>query len=346
MYPVWDLLIYLGCTQILLLSKLDLSTRREIGHVVDGRSIFFVFCITAAIFWLVWGGYSVDAWRYLSRFDFNPLQFREEQLFWIGGYLLNKLVPDPWPLKILSAFSVLILIWAYHIYFKTTQKNELILAYALLLATPGFFLLLGNTVRQGLAGSIEILGAIFFLQRKYWTWALIAVVGYLVHQFAVIVAIAVLIARPLKQHILWLWVASLIVSPVSTYVLELFGYSLEQILRYGDHTEGQFHWAKVLMSGTLTAFILYSFRLQPASNIDIRHLYVSLSIISNTILLYEVPYERLFLFSDLIAPLALGQVIAKTKFVEKHSLLFVLVLLSFSLILWTNYSIVKSFGYL
>jgi hypothetical protein len=346
MYPVWDLLIYLGCTQFLLLSKLNPLNRSKIDASIDSKKIFFLFSTATMLFWLVWGGYSVDAWRYLSRFDFNPLQFREEQLFWIAGYLLNKLVPDPWPIKILSTISILTLTWSYHIYLKSEKKDELILAYALLLATPGYFLLLGNTVRQGMAGSIEILGAVFFLQNKYRAWALIAVVGYLVHQFAVIVALAVLIAKLLKKHLLWIWMASFFVSPVSTLIFNALGYSLEDVLRYGDSTEGQFHWAKILVSFSLSALMFYSFRSQPAVKIDFRHLYIALSIISNTVLLYEVPFERLFLFSDLIAPLALGQILARVGFVAKYNLVLTIVLLCFSIVLWTNYSIVKSFGYL
>ena len=346
MIPVWDLLVYLGCTQLLLLSKWRLLMTETTDRTNDNRNVFVLFSAATALFWLVWGGYSVDAWRYLSRFDFTPLHFKEEQLFWTTGYLLNKLVPDPWPIKILSTISVLILTWSYFRYYGSSERGELLIAYVLLLATPAYFLLLGNTVRQGMAGCIEILGATFFLQKRYWTWALIAVAGFMVHQFGAVVAFAVLITRLFSKYLLWIWIGSFLISPISTYVLHFFGYNLEDLLRYGDYTEGQFHWAKAIVSFFISAFILYSLKSHPPAKIDFRHLYITLNIVSNTVLLYEVPYERLFLFSDLIAPLALAHIITRIKFVEKYNLGFFLVALSFSIILWTNYSVVKSFGYL
>ena len=346
MVPVWDMLIYLGCTQLLLLSRWHFYITENTDRINDNQIVFLLFSIATTLFWLVWGGYSVDAWRYLSRFDFNPLHFQEERLFWTTGYLLNKLVPDPWPIKILSAISILVLTWSYFRYYSNAQRGELLIAYALLLATPAYFLLLGNTVRQGIAGCIEILGAVFFLQKRYWTWAVIAVAGYMLHQFGAIVALAVLISRLFSKYLLWIWIVSFLVSPVSTYVLHLFGFNLEELLRYGDYTEGQFHWAKAIVSFIITSFILFSFKFQPSVKIDFRHIYIAINIISNTVLLYEVPFERLFLFSDLIAPLALGQVFARINFVKKYSFTLSLIVILFSVILWSNYSIVKSLGYL
>lgn len=346
MIPVWDLVIYLGCTQLLLLSKWRLHISGSTDRISDNRNVFLLFSAATALFWLVWGGYSVDAWRYLSRFDFTPLHFKEEQLFWTTGYLLNNLVPDPWPIKILSTISILILTWSYFRYYSSAQQGELFIAYVLLLTTPAYFLLLGNTVRQGMAGCIEILGITFFLQKRYWTWALIAIAGYMVHQFGAIVALAVLITRLFSKYLLWIWIGSFLVSPLSTYVLHYLGYNLEDLLRYGDYTEGQFHWAKAIVGSFISAFILFSIKSQPALNIDFRHIYIVLNIISNTVLLYEVPYERLFLFSDLIAPIALAQIFARINFIKNYNLVFSLTALSFSIILWTNYSVVKSFGYL
>lgn len=340
------MLVYLGCMQFILLWNLHLPVIDGIDKSKDAQKVFFYFSIATSLFWLVWGGFSVDAWRYLARFDFSPLHFREEQLFWSTGYLLNKIVPDPWPIKILSASSILILVWSYFRYFGKTQRRELIIAYALLLATPGYFLLIGNTVRQGMAGCVEILGVTFFLQRKYLIWVLLAIAGYLVHQFGIVVAAALLIAKLLRKYLLWVWIASFFVSPISTYIFELFGYDLQDTLRYGNYTEGFFHWEKALVSFFISIFVLSSFRYHPTEKIDFRHVYLALGIVSNTVLLYEVPYERLLLFSDLIAPLALGQILAKVKWIETNNLAFTLLVLLFSIVLWTNYSIVRSLGYL
>ncbi|MGI9317086.1 MAG: EpsG family protein [bacterium] len=340
------MLIYLGCIQLLLVGRVYQANFTETDSSFFRNDLLFLaFTASAIVFWLTWGGYSVDAWRYLARFDFSPFLFREEQIFWISGYLLNKVVPDPWPLKILSTVSVLILAGAYYNYFRNQENGELTFAYILLLLTPGFYLLTGNAVRQGLSGSLELFGAVFFLQQRYWSWMVFALIGFFVHQFGIIVFGAVLIARFLKKNLVLVWFLSFIFSPVADYFLGVFDYNLESILRYGSSSEGYFHWGKVVVSGLVSSFVVVSLLVRPSSSLDFRHLYIALIVISNSVLLYEVPFERIFLFSDLVAPLALAQIFASYRWSRARYFVMLIVVLSGSLLLWTNHSIVKALGY-
>ena len=343
---IWDMLFYLGCMQLFLCSRFYSNYWQDTPRVAKAEHTFFYFSAFTVVFWLVWGGYSVDAWRYLSRFDHNPFLFHEEQVFWITGYVLNKLVPDPWPIKILSASTAIVLSAAYFLYCRNLQDRELDLAFILLLLTPGFFLLTGNTVRQGLAGSVEILGAVLFLQRRYWLWLVVAAVGFFIHQFGMLVVVAILCARFLKKYLFYFWLVSYLISPFASLLFHLFGYDLEDVLRYGAYSEGLYHWEKVLVSCALSIFVFSSFRFQPAKSIDIRHIYLALIAISNSVVIYEVPFERIFLFSDLVAPLAVAQILAKSRWVRsRYQVLLVFAVLG-SVLLWTNHSIIKSLGYI
>jgi hypothetical protein len=345
MNPLWDLLVYLGCIQIYLGLLLYSELFRTSFLNISSERLYLSFAASTVLFWLVWGGYSVDAWRYLARFDFSPLHFHEEQLFWIAGYLLNKVVVDPWPLKIISACSILILSTAYFKYNGKLHKRELIFSYMLLLVTPGYFLLIGNTVRQGLAGSIEILAAVYFLQQRFWIWIILAVVGFFVHQFGILVVLALALARLFKRYLLHIWVISFLASPVAAFVFQLYGYNLGETLRYGTYSEGALHWEKVLISGAISIVVLVSITLRSSPKVDFRHVYIGLITISNTVFIYEVPFERIFLFSDLAAPLALSSVFFQSAWLTNRYRVIGVAIIVASVLLWTNQSIIKALGF-
>lgn len=346
MVLIWDMLVFLGCTQLYLGLRFLKNRQDQNYQSFNNKLTFYFFSAFVVTFWLVWGGYSVDAWRYLSRFDFSPLHFHEEQLFWISGYVLNKIVSDPWPIKIISASTVLLLSIAYFKHLGKYYNNELTLSFMLLLITPGFFLLSGNAVRQGLSGSFEVLGTVFFLQQRYWLWILLATIGFFVHQFGALLVVAIVVAKFLKKYLFFCWLASFLVSPASAFIFSIYGYDLEGILRYGDYSEGIFHWEKVIVSGLLSIFVFASFRFQPSLTLDFRHIYLALVTISNTVIIYEVPFERVFIFSDLIAPIAIAQILARSSWVKVRYQVLMFLILCGSILLWTNPSIVKALGYI
>lgn len=346
MIPVWDLLGYLGCLQILLILNLGSVTSTSGEQLCSNRTLFLLTSLSAAGFWLVWGGYSVDAWRYLSQFDLKVLHFHEEQIFWGAGSVLGSLVPDPWPLKIISGCSIFILCWAYFRHFGSTGTPELTAAYMLLLITPAFFLLYGNAVRQGFAASVGVLAITFFLQGSYFKWLMLAVAGFFIHQAAILVAVALLIASTLRNHLFWIWLGSLFVSPVVAYLFSLFGHELTDYIRYADYSEGVFHWAKVAMSTAISLVVLLSLRVQSSLTLDFRHAYIGLGILGNCLLIYEVPFERILLFSDLLAAPALAQILVRTDWLSRRYIIFSILVICGSILLWTHQSILRTLGYI
>ena len=343
-FPTWDLSIYLLCLQISLIIPLWKVNKSEDNKEV--LQVFFIFTIATTAFWLIWGGYGLDAWRYLSRFDHNPLGFEEEQLFWIIGNYLGQVVNDPWPLKILSAFSILVLSLSYYLYYKDHHSKYLQLSYLLLLITPGFFLLMGNAVRQGIAGSIEILGAVFLFQGNYILWIILLFPGLLIHKYSVIVFISAIVSKLFKRYVIWIWLISMLFGYFLDNIAMLLGINIENYLDYISKSEGSFHYAKFAITTLISIAVVISIRLQSNLNFDFRHFYLILVSFSNCLLPYEVPYERILLFTDLVAPLAIAQVFychIQKQFFYKAALLSSIL---FGLVLWSHKSILLSIGHL
>ena len=342
---VWDLTIYLVCLQLILLQSVWAGSAAVSGNLVHHRITWF-FASAMAVLWLVWGGYSVDAWRYLSRFDRNPLHFFEEQLFWLVGHSLGLLLPDPWPLKVLSAgFAVLVALgyrWHY-------QQGDwrLPLAFMLLLATPGFLLLGGNVIRQGLAGAIGIAAAAWLLRGSSWRWALLLVPAFLVHQASVVFFAALLVVRLAGRHLPLIWVVAFSVSPLIQLTVNLTGINLDYLIAHSSEVEGQYHWEKLLISSTLSLVVVASLLRHSSEAIDFRHVYLALASCCHTMLLFEVPFERLLLFADLAAPAALVQVLWLHQ--EPAGLLIrlaSLLVVAATVVLWNAHSVLLSLGLL
>lgn len=341
--PVWDLTLYLGCIQIVLAGWLWRCAGSDGATSGTARLTGFV-ALSLAVFWLVWGGYSVDAWRYLSRFDRNPLDFLEEQLFWLVGFSLGSVLPDPWPLKVLSALFAVSLVLTYRLHFRSADWR-LPLAYLLLLATPGFLLLGGNAIRQGLAGVLGIHAAVWLLAGASWRWGLLAIPAFLIHQVSLVVFLCLLLIRIARRHLLLIWIAAFFVSPVAREVAALAGYNLDHLVAYAANSEGQLHWEKLAVSAGLSLLVLWSTRTVDTGRADFRHVYVALASASHGLLLYEVPFERLLLFADLAIPAALSQLLWLHRRHGALSLrLVALLTLAASAGLWNARSVVLTLG--
>ena len=339
---VGDLLLYVGSIQLLLLWILAVNPR-----VQKNFTIFSGFAVSVLIFWLVWGGYSVDAWRYLSGFDHSPFDYRQDQLFWIAGHYLAHFLQDPWPLKVLSSAGAGLLCWAFYQHLRDEPPRMLLLAYILLLTTPGFYLLSGNAVRQGLAGAISVLAITLFFRFHRKRWLALFVLAFFAHKFSLIMLLAFLVALALRRHVVWFWLFAIAAGLSAQGLANALGVNISQYIPYASYQEGDLHWIKFFVSAVIGVIVSASLFLQPVSNPDFRHVYIGLLGFSGLFLAYEVPYERLLLFSDLVAPLALAGIVFMTAPEIRSKLVIAAAVVSVatSLLLLTNKSIILSLGY-
>ena len=343
---VWDLTLYLVCLQLILLQAIWFEPVSATDSRQQHHRLTWFFASSMAVLWLVWGGYSVDAWRYLSRFDRNPLHFFEEQLFWVAGHSLGLILPDPWPLKVMSALFAILVALAYRWHYRQGDWR-LPLAFMLLLATPGFLLLGGNVIRQGLAGAIGIVAAAWLLRGGSWRWALLFIPAFLVHQASLVFFVALLAVRLTGRHLVWIWAAAFVVSPLIQLVVDLTGFNLNYLIAHSSEAEGQYHWEKLYISALLSLVVVASTLAHRSGEMDFRHIYLALVSCCHALLLFEVPFERLLLFADLAAPAALVQVLwLHHKQPRILVRLLTLLVVTATAVLWNAHSILLTLGLL
>lgn len=255
------------------------------------------------IFFLAWGGYSVDAWRYAWGFDKNPVTFKREWFFWGFGWLLSRALHDPWPMKIISALSAGLAAGGVVWYLKRHGPLHVVVGLFVLACLPLFIFGFGNAVRQGMAASIMMAAVIFFVRGSPRLFGVLSVLGLLVHVSALILVVAAWLSkRPLirPSHIL---VAAPVLGIVVPRGLALIGVDVSGWIPYSEADEGSFHYAK-FAAAYLVAWIILAVRVDCREDTgDLGLIYIYAASFSFLLLNYEVPFERLLLLSQIVLPL-------------------------------------------
>lgn len=299
-----------------------------------------------AVFWLVWGGYSTDAWRYLSRFPRDPFSFEEEQLFWLLGHGLSGWLPDPWPLKLLSALSALAYCGALVAHYRRGSPIYVILSLSVVLVAPGFFLLFGNAIRQGLAGTVLILGMFAFLKGRYLLFGATVVIAFFLHQPSIIFAAAILASCLPRRWIGVFLVVAPLVSFAANYGLGIAGVDTDLLIRYSHYHEGDFHWVKFVVAYSVAWLLMIVKDRLNSDDARAAVVYVCAVAASSLFLKYEVPFERALLFSDLLLPVvAVSLLQLSTRVVKRAELVAWGGIVAIGSLLWSHPSIVATLGY-
>jgi hypothetical protein len=306
--------------------------------------IAFQVCLVI-LFWISWGGYSIDAWRYLSGFDRNPFDSKKEYLFWITGHSLNTVVSDPWPVKIMSMIAVSIMCGGIISFFKGKALSLTVIGLYTLVLIPAFFLLFGNAIRQGLAAAIVLYGTVWLYKDKKWVFVLCTAISFFFHQTSLLIASAVLLGKlpPIVvRH-------TLLFAPLSGfvlfYVLDQWKVNLDLFIPYAHKHEGVFHYGKFFVAYAI-AWVLVTIGTRDESR-DNRMLfsYAYMVALSSLLLKYEVPFERLLLYSDLFLPFAVPLVLLSSKTVDKLKATVWIAGFPVGLALWSHPSITGTLGF-
>ena len=347
----YDMTLYLLCAE--LLPAWYLLTVNSVDYsILMGRIIQVWLAISLSLFWLVWGGFSVDSWQYLMNFDINPLTWNKEHLFWALGVGLAQILPDPWPLKVISLLISALLFWAYYKVscLGSNSVHKFIVAMFLLLVMPGYFLLTGNVVRQGMAAAIILLGVSFLLSKQRMWGIILILMALFFHLMSFVFAVS-FIAKRIRTYVVILLLISPLASFILIQVLSLFQVDLFELIPYAGKVEGSFYYAKFIIANALAyVFLWIYFKAEKCNNFLFVSSYVWIVIFSNLFLAYEVPFERLLLFSNVVLPLALLEVMPFTRInlLSCHhwikSIVVGLVLLTGSLV-WSHHSTQISLGY-
>ncbi len=337
-----DLILYLvllQCLPAIVLIR-TIKNNLELYRYV----ITFQVCLVI-LFWIAWGGYSVDAWRYLSGFDPNPFVFKGEQLFWIAGYSLHTLVLDPWPVKILSMIAVSIMCGAIILFFKGKALSLTVIGLYILVLVPAFFLLFGNAVRQGLAAAIVLYGTAWLYKDKKWGFILCTAISFFFHQTSLLVASAVLLGKLPPVVVRYTLLFAPLGSFVLFYLLDQVDVNLDTFIRYAHYHEGVFHYEKFVVAYAIAwLFVLIGTRCESREN-RMLFSYAYMVALSSLLLKYEVPFERLLLYADLFLPFVVPLLLLSTKKVNKLQGTVWFLGLPIGLALWSHPSITGTLGF-
>ncbi len=330
-------MLYLYLT---LLSLLPYLVLRQDRAIADERykAVALFQVIGLATTYLVFGGYSIDAWRYLTRFTHNPLGFDEEWLFWLVGHFLNGTLPNPWPVKILSVLAVGLWVAAVIRAIGFKRKEALVLGLALLPLMPAFFFAMGNAIRQGLAAVIVLHAILFFVKGKKWQFGTLAITGVLVHQVSLVFVIAGAFVRAPRKLIWFFLIMAPFVSFGVSIILEFWGINLADYVRYGHRDDGQFHYLKFAVYFIMAiGLLIFSTKREVPNHIVLLINAFALTVgCASLLLMYEVPFERILLYADVLLPIVIAMVLTGLKLRARSKQLLWSGLLCLGLLLWTS----------
>ena len=339
-----DMILYLTALQALplyVVSRYHIS-----GTPCNWQRVIFWQISLILVFWIIWGGVSKDGPAYLYQFSLiGPRNY--EPFFYNTGKWLSKISPGPWPLKIFSVVSVTVGLGCYYSWFRHNEaaKRQIVTALLLMMYVPGIYLLTGNVVRQGLATAIIIAAAIF-LDRKKWIWAIAAsIVALQIHVLSFILLVCFLIAMILPLPILRLAVLAPLLGMAVPHLSGIFGIEISQYIPYSHYSEGSLHYSKLLAYGGIALILLVFIKPGPIFKLDMRRVYIVIVAVASLLVRYEVPFERLLIYSDYILPLCIVPFLDHVLLRGKKAF-YILVLISISgTILWFAPSISVSMGY-
>jgi hypothetical protein len=335
----YDLLVYL-----LAIQAIAFLYMRQ-GSSGDEQLGVYIVLILLAVFGVVWGGYATDAAKYLIAFDKDPLRQKEEWLFWVVGHGLNRLVPDPWPLKILTALAIAFYGAAVLRNYRSEPQWRPMLALLLVTLLPFFYFTFFNVVRQGLAGAVIVFGITELKHGRYGRYAAIATISFLLHQTSIVLALVLLLAKPFERYRR----VALLAGPPAGFlmyvILKIAGVNLDDYVRYSGRHEGLFHYAKFGVTYAMAWLLIF---LPAAQHEHVRTIatpYVFLVAAASLVLRYEVPFERLLLYSELLLPFILPRLVAGEMLTRRNLVIGGMSTAGIGVLLWTHPSLLRSLGY-
>lgn len=283
-------------------SLVYLASREDRDRLLP--AVVLVQALLMATFWLAWGGYSIDSWRYAWRFDQSPFSLHTDRVFWIAGWLVQRVVDHPWALRILATFGVLLWIAGAWRYFGRENRRLVVLTCMAMPLVPVFFLGFGNAIRQALAAAVFLIGFALYRAGKGRLATAGWIVALLVHLPVVVLVIAAVAGRYAGRFA----IAALVLLPfagwAADWLASIYGFSLELLVHYSANEEGRFHALKYAVHiAVVVASLLLMRREVDRRNAWLVHSYCYSVAFSSFFLPYEVPFERLLLYAEIFLPL-------------------------------------------
>ena len=244
----------------------------------------------------------------------------ESRLFWKGEYfflILLKIfsnILDPKTSLYLLVFSGIVLYLSALT--KIARIHNINSFYILLLTSCSiyFYLVFGNTLRQGIALALALNATLFYYNKKYWLVLLFGIFSILSHRSAIILFIYPIIKELSNVKLKSYWtlfsliiIFILFVNLKEYFYLKFYSYSMSNKDIFKDSI-------KLMISFALCVLIFFHSRKVPGY---FKYTFVAITLIASIFISFDSISSRLLLYNQAITPFILLFLVKK----ESHSIL-------------------------
>lgn len=326
------IIIFIALSVLYLIDK-NLYPENKIGHV-------FIYIIASIIASYLVGIRPLDAgfdtetyvafYESFEGISFNSLfsifayNFQTDYLYLIWNYFISKLgLSSTEFIYITAVVSVFLLLLASNKIFR----SENLFVFLGLYSTPGFVMLFGNAMRQGMALPVFILAIHYFLNRKYLFSSILVIVTSLFHtSTGLILAFTLFLSffsfKIIEHHKILIFIGLLFLQPIML-LFQKFIFSIypSVYLTIGGF-EYFYHYSYITF---ILLYIILNFKLQ-IKNQKMRNLfslYTILSIIISSLWFNPTTYGRVLY---LAYPFMLFFIIYMFSFIKERRLKYMLLI--------------------
>ncbi|MDH3639630.1 MAG: EpsG family protein, partial [Gammaproteobacteria bacterium] len=176
-------------------------------------------------------------------------------------------------------------------------------------------------------------------------FAALVLVAFLFHQTSLLLVLAALLGRYRAGWMPFALLFAPLVSFVSHEIAALLGVNLSQHIHYADYDEGTFHWTKFIVAYGL-AWLTWWLHDRNDSEVSwLTASYGYMVALSSLLLRYEVPFERMLLYSEFFLPIVLVLILFRRKILLENFVYLWCAGVLLGVALWTHPSIVTTLGY-
>lgn len=326
------IIIFIVLSVLYLVDK-NLNPKNKIGHI-------FIYIMASIVASYLVGNRHLDAGfdtkiyvafyesiegiSFKSIFSIFAYNFQSDYLFVIWNYLISKLG--------LSSSGFIYITAVASVFFFLLASNKLfssenLLVFLGLYSTPGFIMLFGNAMRQGMALPVFILAIHYFLNRKYLFSGILVIVTSLFHTYTgLILAFTLFLSfftfRIIEHRKLLIFIGLLFLQPIILLFQKLIYSVYPSVYLTIGSFEYFYHYAYIIF---LLLYIILNFKLQ-IKNQKIRNLfslYTILSIIISSFWFNQIAYGRVLY---LAYPFMLFFTIYMFSFIKERRLKYMLLI--------------------
>ncbi|GJL81771.1 MAG: hypothetical protein DHS20C01_14050 [marine bacterium B5-7] len=175
---------------------------------------------------------------------------------------------------------------------------------------------------------------------------ILSAMAILIHYPIIALFIAVYLANRWPSAAPAFLISAIVLGFGAPWVLNIFGFELAAIVKYSGYTEGSYHYLKLAVHLVVAGFILILVRFVLHRKLVLfESVYLYCVGVASLLVLYEVPFERLLLYGEMIIPFMLPGLLLVERLSARAMIGLWATGMVLGILLWTNRSIEITLGY-